>query len=125
MKSELAGVGFLQPKDARRVGACVVGSLHMRPGGSHPALRGPAFGPAPGYSILPDAGSRLEGRRLGLAAGPASAASNWAWVRSPPPTAFPLERASERRVPLGRADLGTKFKDFKSTSWRLSEERTL
>lgn len=125
MKSGLAGVRLLQPKEAWRVGACVVDPLHMLPGRRHPALRGPAFGPAPGFSILPDPGSRPEGRRLGLAAGPASAASNWAWVRAAPPTAFPLERASERRVPLGRADLGTKFKDFKSTSWRLLEETTL
>lgn len=37
----------------------------------------------------------------------------------PPHTAFVLARACGRRAPLVCSDLGTKFKDFKSTSWRL------
>ena len=56
--------------------------------------------------------------------GPTSAASHWARVRGRPPAALPLDRACERRAPLGRADLGTKFKDFKSTSWRLLEDKS-
>lgn len=69
MKSGLAGVRLLQPKESWRVGACVVGPLHMLPGRRHPALRGPAFGPAPGFSILPTpgAGQKEGGWALRLA----------------------------------------------------------
>ncbi|MBW04598.1 F-box only protein 5, partial [Eschrichtius robustus] len=53
-------------REAWRERACVVGSLHVRPGSGLPALRGPA----PGLSIFPDARSRRGRRRLGLAARP-------------------------------------------------------
>lgn len=126
MQSGLAGRWRLRPKEAARVGACVVGSLPVPPDRGHAALRGPAFGPAPRVPAsfrMPGAGWQAGGGAW--RAGPASAASNWAWMRPAPPAAFPLGRASQSRVPLGRADLGTKFKDFKSTSWRLLEARTL
>lgn len=91
------------------MGACVVGHLHVWLGHRIPAVRGPA----PNLSILPDARSRPGGGWAGLAAGPACTAFHWTWVRISPPTAFLLGRACERRAPLGRADLGTKFKDLK------------
>lgn len=85
----------------------------------------PRLRPRPVLSILPAARSLGGEGRVGLTAGPASTAFHWAWVRASPPTAFPLERACEQLAPLGPADLGTKFKDFKSTSWRLLEDRAL
>lgn len=121
MKSGLAGGRFPQRMAAWRAGACVVGPLHVRPGRS--LGRAPRPRPRPQHPSGRAAG--VGGRRLGLAAGPASAASNWAWVRASPPTAFPLERVCERRAPIGPCGLSTKFKDFKSTSWRLLGERAL
>lgn len=47
--------------------------------------------------------------------GPAPAPSHWAWARAPLLPAFLLVRACKPGAPLGRANLGTKFKDFKST----------
>lgn len=122
MKRGLAGGRFPPPGAAGRAGACVVGSLHVCRGRGLPALRGPALGPAPASASFRTRGAgREEGRP----------ASGWPRLRSlplgagegAPPAASPLERACERRAPLGRADLGTKFKDFKSTtSWRLLED---
>ena len=102
----------------------MVGALHVRPSRGLPALRGPARPrPRPPHLSGREVLEREEGGwawRLG----PASAASHWARVRGRPPAALPLDRACELRAPLGRADLGTKFKDFKSTSWRLLEDKS-
>lgn len=126
MKSGPAG-GRLprQRREAWRGHACVVGSLHVQPGRGLPALGGPAPAPPPASASFRTRGAGEEEGGWASRLGPASALSYWTWVRAPPPTAFPLERACKRRTPLGRADLGTKFKDFKSTSWRLLEARAL
>lgn len=82
--------------------------------------RRPAFvGHAPSRLGTPSASSGRRG--VGRWAGP--------WLRPrgfllgergrPSHTAFVLARACGRRAPLVCSDLGTKFKDFKSTSWRL------
>lgn len=125
MKLGLAGNLFPRRKEAWRVHACVVGYLHVRPGRGLRALGGLSPRPAPAAASFRTRGAGKKEGGWASQLGPASAASNWAWVRTPPPTAFLLERACEQRTPLGRVDLGTKFKDFKSTSWRLLGDTAL
>lgn len=119
MKLGLAGSPF--PRRLRRAGpvyACVVGPLHVRLGRLLWALRSPASG----FSIFPD--SKMVGG-WALPLRPRLAASNWLWASECPPNVFLLVPAYGGRALLGRADLGTKFKDFKSTSWRLLRAKAL
>lgn len=109
MKLGPAGGPFSRRRrEAWRERACVVGSLHVRPGSGLPALRGPA----PCLSIFPDARSLRGRRRLGLAARPRLGSLQLGVGEGTPSRRLPIGARVRAARPIGPCGFGHQIQRF-------------